>query len=287
MAAMAPTRRPIRLWPLFSAFGFHAPKAGPPVGKPFGKAPLWTLLIALVVACGTATFVVQQYHGDPLPSERVAILRINGGDEARIAALDGEPLNYALRDTNTRVHVEMLPGQHEIAVSEPITGLTRSRQFRAEPGKVYRVRIVRHRLQRAAGVPHTWSLAIDEVDRRTDEPRAEVPEPPLPVVRAAQPATSAAPAPPLPTPAPIPSPSPDAGVGGAPGLPEPDPLPQREPLLPSVPTNTGPQLPPSPRPLPLEPPPAVPLQGAGGSAPTPTRPSGEPANTPAAPSPVP
>ncbi len=223
-------------------------------------------MLALVVACGTATFIVQQYDGDPLPSERVSILRIHGGDEARIAALDGEPLNFSLRDTNTRVHIEMLPGQHEVAVTEPITGLSQSRRFRAEPGKVYRVRIVRHRLQRKAGVPYSWSLAIDEVDRRTDAPRAEVPEPPLPVMRAAPPKSSASPTPPLPTPAPIPSPHPDAGVAGAPGLPEPEPLPTLEPLLPSAPTSTGPELPPAPHPLPLEPPPAVPLQGAGGSA---------------------
>ncbi len=239
----------------------------------FGPRRGWPLLMVLLIACGTATFVVQQYHGDPLPSERVAILRINGGDEARIAALDGEPLNYTLRDTNTRVHLEMLPGQHEVVVSESITGLTQSRRFRAEPGKVYRVRIVRDRLQRNVGVPHGWSLVIDEVDRHTDEVRAEVPEPPLPVMRAARPATAASTAPPLPTPAPIPSPGPpDAGVGGAPGLPQPEPLPSREPLIPSAPTSIGTeQLPPAPAPLPLQPPPAVPLGGAAAvpSAPSP------------------
>src|SRR5262245_57191021 len=58
--------------------------------------------------CTPATFIVQQYDGEPRQKTEVAILRINGSEPLRLEELDGEVLAYELHDRGSRVHIEML-----------------------------------------------------------------------------------------------------------------------------------------------------------------------------------
>jgi hypothetical protein len=127
-----------------------------------------------LIGCGTATFIVQQYDGSPLPRERIALLRLNGGDPLRLEVLDGERLDYQVTDTDTRVHIEILPGVHEIGVGDPSTGLLLMQRFRADAGKVYRFAIT----ARGADAHGTFDPAFHvlEVDRDDDHVLAEVPE---------------------------------------------------------------------------------------------------------------
>src|SRR5690606_20460475 len=65
----------------------------------FRLCTAWPLtLLAFVASCGTATFVVQQYDGAPLPKQRIAVVRLNGDQPLRLEELDGEKLGYELRD---------------------------------------------------------------------------------------------------------------------------------------------------------------------------------------------
>jgi hypothetical protein len=128
----------------------------------------------MALACTTATFVVQQYAGDPLPAHKIAILRITGGGDEYIAALDGEGLGFQLDDPRDRVHVEMLPGTHEISIG--INGDDRvvTRLFEARGGKVYRAVVLRNRLQRDNWGRLTWTLGVFEVDGGSDELLSDV-----------------------------------------------------------------------------------------------------------------
>jgi hypothetical protein len=94
-----------------------------------------------LAACATTTFVIQQYEGDALEASRVAVLRVNGGTDIVIVAFDGEELNYSQTDESSRVHIEMLPGMHEITVGNLADPLRRvnETEFLAEAGKVYRL----------------------------------------------------------------------------------------------------------------------------------------------------
>ncbi len=109
------------------------------------------LLVALVVAvlsggaalsgCMGPTFIVQQYGGPPRPRETIATLRVNGSDSLHLITLDGEDVRAPL-ESDTRLHIELLPGRHKIGVatgpSDPIAPLA----FVAEAGKVYRAAYV-------------------------------------------------------------------------------------------------------------------------------------------------
>jgi hypothetical protein len=141
------------------------------------------LALALGVLACTTTFVVQQYGGAPLPPNRISILRVNSEDAAVIVSLDGESLGYSVTEKNTRVHIEMLPGVHELDAG--YTGDARQRiqslRFRTQPGRVYRLAI----LGKPPGSTPAyrtglhWRSAIYEVDRDTDELLAELPLLPL------------------------------------------------------------------------------------------------------------
>jgi hypothetical protein len=155
------------------------------------------LFALLLVACGTATFVVQQYAGEPLHPERISVLRVNGGTDVVVVSLDGEELNYSQPDSAARVHIEMLPGVHEIDVGDLSDPLRRvvSVRFAAEPGKVYRLTLDRM----AAGASfRPWKAVVWEVDRSSD--RALVAVPLLPEPTAAAPAATGS-SEPLPAPA--------------------------------------------------------------------------------------
>jgi len=135
----------------------------------------------LVAGCGTATFVVQQYDGNPLPREQIALLRVNGGDPLRLEALDGERLSYQLRDSATRIHVELLPGVHELTVSDPDEGLPQTRRFRAQAGKVYRPGWVTELASSERGAGHKFVLF--EVTRDSDTILVELADLPPPKPR--------------------------------------------------------------------------------------------------------
>jgi hypothetical protein len=143
----------------------------------------------LVAGCGTATFVVQQYDGNPLPREQIALLRVNGGDPLRLETLDGERLSYQLRDPATRIHVELLPGVHELAVSDPDEGLPQTRRFRAQAGKVYRPGWVTELASSERGAGHRFVLF--EVTRDTDTILLELPDLPPPKPRPKAPVAAA------------------------------------------------------------------------------------------------
>jgi hypothetical protein len=119
-------------------------------------------------ACGVATFIVQQYEGEPLANDRIAILRVNGGDRVRLEELDGEVLAYELHERGSRVHIEMLPGEHELGLADGPGLPLKRRRFVAEAGKVYRPMVFRNPIprQRSADV---WAVAIYEVDRDSDD----------------------------------------------------------------------------------------------------------------------
>jgi len=161
--------------------------------------------LGLVSACGTATFIVQQYDGAPLAEQQVAILRLNGDDPVRLEALDGEPLGYELHDRASRVHIEMLPGEHELALAEGPELPAKRRRFRAHAGKVYRPLLVRT----ATGGPvipgvTEWVVGIYEVNAGNDEIVREISQVELPKRTPAK------------SPAPIPSVAPTASTPVAP-----------------------------------------------------------------------
>jgi hypothetical protein len=137
--------------------------------------------VVLVSGCGTATFIVQQYDGSPLAEEQVAILRLNGDNPVRLEALDGEPLGYELQDSASRVHIEMLPGEHELALAEGPELPAKRRRFRAEAGKVYRPLLVRTETTGPiiAGVSE-WVIGIYEVNSGNDDIVREISQVKLP-----------------------------------------------------------------------------------------------------------
>jgi hypothetical protein len=125
-------------------------------------------LAVLAMGCGTATFIVQQYDGPPRVREQIAVLRLNGKDPVRVESLDGERLDYQLKDNDARVHIELLPGVHELAVTDTF-GLAEPFRFVAAAGHVYRP------IMNPVYRPGSASFVLYEVDAESDEPRLPVP----------------------------------------------------------------------------------------------------------------
>ena len=138
----------------------------------------------LLACCMGPTFVVQQYAGPPRPRDAIAIVRVNG-DGPRLTTLDRDPLLTPEKDS--RFHIEVLPGVHEIEVDDPQLGFNGgSVRFVTEPGKVYRV-VVRSALLGRGGAPG-FVAQVFEVDRASDAELQPVPlvseaPPPLPPPR--------------------------------------------------------------------------------------------------------
>jgi hypothetical protein len=181
--------------------------------------------------CGTATFIIQQYDGSPLAAEQVAVLRLNGSDPVRLEALDGEPLGYELHDRASRVHIEMLPGEHELALAEAPELPAKRRRFRAEAGKVYRPLLVRTPTAGAVipGVT-AWVVGIYEVDANSDEIVREISQGPVHVgtstltpVPSAPSTTATGTAQTVPSPPAIPAPPPPAPLPPTAATVEPQP----------------------------------------------------------------
>lgn len=128
-----------------------------PVNAPL--LPRLLLVLALLLGgCAGPTFVVQQYAGPVRPKESIAILRVNGADAVRLAALDSEDVTAPLVEDG-RLHIELLPGRHALTVRNAKAPDERPAAivFEAEAGKVYRVTL-------------GPEARIFEVDRATDAP---------------------------------------------------------------------------------------------------------------------
>lgn len=93
-----------------------------------------------LIACGRATFVVQQYTGPVRPTESIAVLRVNGDQPVRVLELDQTNVSAPL-ERDTRLHVEMLPGRHSVLVAANEERRAARVAFDAKPGRVYRVTI--------------------------------------------------------------------------------------------------------------------------------------------------
>ena len=94
------------------------------------------LALALPLACGGPTFIVQQYDGPIRQRETIAVIRVRGADSVLVVGVDAQPTGAAV-DSDARLHIEVLPGEHSIdagIVGEP----ARRVWFNAAPGKVYR-----------------------------------------------------------------------------------------------------------------------------------------------------
>ena len=172
------------------------------------RSPLCLLCVALCAAlfsCASGvTFIYQHYDGPPQPAARIAILRELGTSPTLIVAVDGKQILAPLERQN-RLHIEVLPGIHEIEVAAPDLGLRHSIPIRmlAAAGKVYRVEVSggpTSQPQPETGEPPLevgqWVAHTYEVDRETDAPGGI----------ADAPVASAAPAPSAPATAPAPAP---------------------------------------------------------------------------------
>lgn len=258
--------------------------------KRLGSPPAWLLWAALglglLLSCGTsATFIVQQYDGPALPAERIAILRLEGGDEGYLATLDGETLDYRVESRTDRIHIEMLPGRHELGLALKPLGLISYRVFQAQAGRIYHPKIVRGRLERRTRGQPEWTAAVFEVDPESGELLRDVSNAPLPTLpesttgHSDQPVSS--PPPPAPT-GTTPAPTSTAPAPGTtPNAPEPPSTPPTGPAPsapepPSTPpTGTTPNAPEPPSTPPTGPVPSAPEPPS--TAPTPAEP-GAPAH---------
>ena len=143
------------------------------------RAALWRFAMAVVLVavaplagCMGPTFVVQQYAGAVRPRETIATLRVNGSEPVRLVTLDEEDVRAPL-ESDSRLHIELLPGRHKIGVVNGPNDLVAAVSFVAEAGKVYRASYV-------GSEPHVF-----EVDRGGDAPGRDVTAPlaPPPVTR--------------------------------------------------------------------------------------------------------
>jgi len=143
-------------------------------------------LILLAAGCVGPTFVVQQYAGPVRPRETIATFRVNGGESVRLITLDDEDVRAPL-ESDSRLHIELLPGRHKVGVANGPNDLVSAVTFAAEAGKVYRAVFV-------GNEPHVF-----EVDRGGDAPGRDVTAPPA----VTAPAVTAPPAVTLPQPEPL------------------------------------------------------------------------------------
>jgi hypothetical protein len=123
------------------------------------------------MGCGGMTFIVQEYDGPPRAPGSVAIIRVNGSHGPDVVSVDDQPLRIALEPLN-RVHVEVLPGPHEVdvEVTEPEIGLrhTLPIRFLAQAGKVYRVEVFGVAPSTSGPSDTRWDARAYEVDRGSD-----------------------------------------------------------------------------------------------------------------------
>ena len=141
-------------------------------------------VFAVLAGCVGPTFVVQQYAGPVRSPETIATFRVNGGDSVRLITLDEEDVRAPL-ESDSRLHIELLPGRHKVGVANGPNDLVSAVTFVAEAGKVYRAVYV-------GNDPHVF-----EVDRGGDAAGRDVTAPTAP------PPVTAPPAATLPAPEPL------------------------------------------------------------------------------------
>jgi hypothetical protein len=132
---------------------------------------LLTLLALVLFACGGPTFVVAQYDGPPRPRETIAVLEVEGKSSVQPISLDGDPL--APLEKDSRLQIEILPGEHSVAVanlSERDQPARRAR-FLAEAGKIYRAAFG------SDGQPRVFELDAASGAPRRDVTASEAPLP--------------------------------------------------------------------------------------------------------------
>ena len=127
--------------------------------------------LALLSGCVGPTYIVQAYPGEPRGSDTIAILRISGGPKPQIVVLDGERV-LPVTDDDTRMHIEVLPGVHEIDANAPERGVRDPVHLRldAKAGKVYRIEVRRVLAQGGAAEQASAIGYAYEVDRGSDMP---------------------------------------------------------------------------------------------------------------------
>ncbi|HEY6727169.1 MAG TPA: hypothetical protein VI197_24210 [Polyangiaceae bacterium] len=141
------------------------------------------LALSLATSCGQVTYIVQQYDGPVRDRDQVSILRLSPGDPAQVIAMDGEALGRQDLDSDVRLHIEMLPGKHQLEIENPQARAktTQRVQFIAEPGRTYRV-VLADRVwhaQKAEPAPAgAWSPLVYELDGSSDDLVREVSLPP-------------------------------------------------------------------------------------------------------------
>jgi hypothetical protein len=180
-----------------------------------GRSWLLATLVAMLalLACGGPTFVISQYPGPPRPRETIAILRMDGASPVKLLSVDGDPL--APLDDDVRLHIEVLPGEHSVAVANqalPDQPAQRVR-FLAEAGKLYAA---------------AWTGGSPRIFELDDSSGAMLRD--VSIIAPEQPPPEAAPAiPPRPAEQPAPSPAPPVDAG-PPSAPEPPPPPPAPPM---------------------------------------------------------
>jgi hypothetical protein len=128
------------------------------------------LLLLLTSACGpTVTLVVQQYPGPARERTEVAVIRIESDQAAQLAAVDREPLGKLALKEDTRLHVELLPGEHTLDIRHPkkTVDATQVVRFKAEAGAVYSAFLDERDWYRKTGTepqPGAWTALVYEID---------------------------------------------------------------------------------------------------------------------------
>ena len=143
------------------------------------------LAVSLGTACGQVTFVVQAYPGAARSAEQVSVVRINRDAPVRVVSVDGDPLGSQPLDSDARLHVEILPGKHELIIENEHVPVEKTKvvRFLAEPGRTYRVLAANrewhvHSAPRKPARGTTWSPLVYEVDTAGDRLLREVSLPP-------------------------------------------------------------------------------------------------------------
>jgi hypothetical protein len=142
------------------------------------------LAAGLSLSCGQVTFVVQAYSGPARAADTVSVVRINRDAPVRVVSVDGDPLGNQQIEEGTRLHVEVLPGRHELSIANEKAPVQKTKvvRFVAEPGRTYRV-LAADREWHTHATPTktpgtTWSPLVYEVDAEGDRLLREVSLPP-------------------------------------------------------------------------------------------------------------
>jgi hypothetical protein len=111
------------------------------------------LVVGVAAGCVTKKALIQDYPGESLPAERIALIRPSG--LAYIAAIDA---NYDIQTKGVDAQIAVLPGTHTISarLNSPITSAPAGPlSLNTQPGGRY--------LVRAELTNHTWRPVIQDV----------------------------------------------------------------------------------------------------------------------------